>query len=78
MEARKEYNKKYYETHKEEIAKKLYAKQECGICGRSVNHQQIKRHQASKLCASHARAREVYKSELDEIKIKLNQLLEAK
>jgi hypothetical protein len=49
-EQRKEYNKKYYETNKDQIKKKLFTKVECDKCNRKVNHQNIKNHQKSSYC----------------------------
>jgi hypothetical protein len=53
-EQRKEYNKKYYETHKETIIKTACEKIFCDKCGRSVIRNNIKSHQKSKICARHS------------------------
>lgn len=49
-EKRKEYNSKYYASKKIEIAKKLYAKEDCEYCGRSVSHQNMNNHLKTRLC----------------------------
>lgn len=49
-EQRKEYNKKYYETKKDAIKKKLFTKEECPKCNRKVSHQNINKHQKSSYC----------------------------
>ena len=53
-EQRKEYNKKYYETHKETIIKTACEKIFCDKCGRSVIRNNLKSHQKSKICARHS------------------------
>ena len=53
-EQRKEYNRKYYETHKETIIKTACEKIFCDKCGRSVIRNNIKSHQKSKICARHS------------------------
>ena len=53
-EQRKEYNKKYYESHKETIIKTACEKIFCDKCGRSVIRNNIKSHQKSKICARHS------------------------
>ena len=50
IEKRREYNAKYYASKKAEIAKKLYAKEECEHCSRVVSHQNMKKHLESRLC----------------------------
>ena len=52
-ELRKQYNKKYYETNKSAIKAKLLAKVTCSLCNRTVNHQNLKRHQTTRLCLIH-------------------------
>jgi hypothetical protein len=52
QQTKKEYNKKYYETNKIEIAKKLYAKVTCPDCERCVSHQNLKKHQKTSYCKS--------------------------
>jgi hypothetical protein len=47
---RAEYNKKYYESKKADIAKKLYAKEPCRKCGRIVSHQNLPKHMNSRYC----------------------------
>ncbi len=49
-EQRKEYNKKYYETKKDDIKKKLFTKVECPKCGRTISYQNVKKHQLSSYC----------------------------
>ncbi len=53
-EDRKEYNKKYYQAHKEKIIKSACEKVFCDKCGRSVIKNNIKTHQKSKICARYA------------------------
>jgi len=53
-EDRKEYNKKYYQAHKEKILKSACEKVFCDKCGRSVIKNNIKTHQKSKICARYA------------------------
>jgi hypothetical protein len=53
-EDRKEYNKKYYQAHKEKIIKSACEKVFCDKCGRSVIKNNIKSHQKSKICARYA------------------------
>ena len=68
-EARKEYNKIYYATKKEEISKKLYAKEECQYCKRVVGHQQMPKHIKSKFCQSRSNKTDVemLKNKIDKI-----------
>ena len=47
-----EYNKMYYDAHKDEIKEKLNKREICDICGRSTNHQHMKRHQKTNICKS--------------------------
>lgn len=51
-DSKKESNKKYYAQKKAQIAEKLYKKEECSRCGRVVSHQNINKHQKSRLCMS--------------------------
>jgi hypothetical protein len=48
----KEYNKKYYAENKERISAMLLEKVLCQHCGRTVNHQNLHKHQSTKLCLS--------------------------
>ena len=50
LDIKKEYNKKYYELNKQQIAEKLYTKEKCENCGRVVSHQNMQKHIKSKLC----------------------------
>ena len=45
-----EYNKRYYEKKKDEIASKLYAKEPCTRCGRILSHQNIRKHMETRYC----------------------------
>lgn len=56
MPDKKDYNKTYYAENKEKILKQLLAKEECPLCGRSVNHQNVKKHQRSSLCRANRNA----------------------
>jgi hypothetical protein len=49
---KKEYNKKYYAENKGKIAEKLYAKEECPCCGRTVSHQNMIKHRKTSYCKS--------------------------
>jgi wyosine [tRNA(Phe)-imidazoG37] synthetase (radical SAM superfamily) len=49
-EQQNEYNKMYYAKNKEAIMAKLLCKENCIYCNRSVNHQNLIKHQLSKLC----------------------------
>jgi hypothetical protein len=49
-----EYNRKYYETHKNEILKKLAEKETCNICGKQVRHQNLPTHQQTVSCRGRA------------------------
>lgn len=49
-EERKEYNRKYYEKNKQISNAKLFTKESCKSCGRSVSHQNMPKHLKSKLC----------------------------
>lgn len=51
-EQRKEYNKVYYEKNKDVIKSKVLKKVTCPLCNRQVNHQNLQRHQQTKLCLS--------------------------
>jgi hypothetical protein len=51
----KEYNRKYYAEHKEEIKKSLSKKEDCEICGRKVSHSSMNRHKKSSLCRANAK-----------------------
>ena len=46
------YNKQYYATNKERISTMLLEKVVCPHCNRTVNHQNLHRHQSTKLCKS--------------------------
>jgi hypothetical protein len=46
----KEYNKQYYADHKDDIKRKMFAKEQCLYCDRQVNHQNMAKHKQSKLC----------------------------
>ncbi len=51
---KKELNKLYYETHKVEIAEKLYRKETCDCCGRVVSHQNMVKHKKTTYCTKKA------------------------
>ena len=68
-EGRKEYNKNYYATKKEEISKKLYTKEECQFCKRIVGHQQMPKHIKSKFCQSRSN-----KTDVDLLKNKIDRI----
>lgn len=63
----KEYRKQYYQQNKKAILSKLYKKVECEICGRKVNHQQLKRHQKLPICRPK-------QNEIDELKAQIRSL----
>lgn len=49
-EERKEYNKKYYAENKDKLLEKATAKVACECCGRTVNYNNIIKHQNSSIC----------------------------
>jgi len=49
---RSEYYKKYYAQNKAVLHEKLYRRIECDKCARTVNYQNMKKHQRSMLCQS--------------------------
>ena len=53
-EKKKNLNKKYYAEHKEDITAKLKAKERCECCDRTVVHQNITAHKATKYCKKYA------------------------
>ena len=70
-EQRKEYNKKYYETHKETIIKTACEKIFCDKCGRSVIRNNIKSHQKSKICARHSQNKVAISTPVDTTNLNL-------
>jgi len=54
-EKKRGYNSKYYESHKKQIAEKLYAKEVCTNCGKTVNHQNMPKHVKTKYCLNHTK-----------------------
>ena len=71
-ESYKEYQKKYYEKTKEITAGKLSAKETCQLCGRTVTHQNIPKHQASDYCMK--RRQNKLSIDFVELKSKMNDL----
>lgn len=51
---RKEYNKKYYSQNKGKIIDQLMKVVTCNMCGCTVTHQHLQRHQKTKICAKRA------------------------
>ena len=49
---RSEYYKNYYAKNKDKLTERLYARVECEHCKRTVNSQNMKKHQRSTLCKS--------------------------
>jgi hypothetical protein len=49
----KVYQKEYYQKNRKTILAKLSAIETCEFCNRKVNHQNIYKHQSTKLCLSH-------------------------
>lgn len=64
-EKQKQYNKEYYENNKDEINKKISAKEICKYCNRSVRHDNLFKHMKSNYCKSR---RELFKMIDDEEK----------
>ena len=62
-------NKKYCTDNKLKIAEKLYKKEECLKCHRIVSHQNINKHQKSKLCQGRSE-----KSKIDELIAKVDRI----
>ena len=80
-ESRREYNKKYYAEKKSAICAKLFEKEECLKCGRIVSHQNMKKHQTSKVCMTTAERRQAklnVSSELEAIKQELEDIKKSK
>ena len=50
-EARREYNKVYYELNKERILNNMCEKTICQLCGRKVIRSNMIRHQDSTICS---------------------------
>ena len=46
----KEYNRKYYAEHKNDIIKKLCQKEACDLCGKIISHSNMKNHQQRSQC----------------------------
>ncbi len=68
-----EYNKAYYEKNKAKIGESLKQQCVCELCGRSVSHQRMKRHQATSICLGNRKNNNY--SELKEQVERLKQLL---
>ena len=47
---KKQYNKTYYEKHKQEISNKLCCKVVCNLCGRTVIKNNIQSHKKREIC----------------------------
>jgi hypothetical protein len=71
-EARKLYNKKYYESHKTVIGAKLAEKRNCPVCGSIVTMQNMTKHRQTSKCKAKQQADD--KKELAIIKEELHQL----
>jgi ribosomal protein S27AE len=65
------YNKAYYEDHKEDIKAKLMKKEVCPICQRSVVHQFMNKHKETKICKKVG----AKLTELEDLKQKIKQEL---
>ena len=50
MDKQKLKNQKYYAANKDKIAEKLYKKETCECCNRTVSHQNMVKHKRSGLC----------------------------
>ena len=50
----KEYNANYYKLNKDTNKLKLLKQTKCSICGRSVTHQNIVKHQTYAICKNNA------------------------
>lgn len=77
MKTRQEYNKEYYNKKKDEICEKLFAKVECGRCGRTVTHQNLPKHQKTNYCKlrqERGKPKQDILSELEIIKLELREL----
>ena len=71
-EKRKEYNKKYYEKNKLNIAQKLYTKVTCELCGKTVSHQNMPKHIKSNYCTS--RVKKGVEKDLEDLKKEIAEL----
>ena len=49
-EQRKEYNQNYYKTNKNAIIQKGCEKKECVFCHKLVSHNNMAKHQVTRLC----------------------------
>lgn len=67
----KEYRKQYYQQNKKAILSKLYKKVECEICGRKVNHQQLKRHQKLPICRPKQNETDELKEQIESLRKKI-------
>jgi hypothetical protein len=68
QEQRKEYNKKYYETNKEEIFNKYYrVKVTCEFCKCLVSKNNLKKHQSYPICMT--RTLELLKKNLRQLEL---------
>jgi len=67
QQERKEYNKLYYEQNKDVIKSKILKKVSCPLCNRQVNHQNLQRHQQTKLCNSRQPKNNETKPDLTEL-----------
>lgn len=65
-EARKIYNKRYYEKNRDKILESLSQKEVCPKCGASVTEQHLSKHQETDLCK---RRRSEYKKKQKEEKL---------
>ena len=58
-ELEKEYNKKYYHENKAKIIEQMCKKEACPLCGRSVGHQNLIKHQQTKYCLTRREMRKL-------------------
>ena len=49
---RNEYYRNYYNSNKDKILSQLLQKVICPYCSRTINHQNLFKHQSTKLCKS--------------------------
>jgi hypothetical protein len=52
---KQKYNTEYYAKNRKAILSKVLKKVDCDNCGRSVNHQNLSKHQKTALCKKNAR-----------------------
>jgi len=69
------YGKIYYENNKQRIKSQMMQKEQCQLCQRKVNHQNMNRHKQSKLCMNNRRnTSSSHEIQLEDLMKKMNNL----